>query len=92
MRIVGYIEHPVFKITVFQMNERLSVKLETSQYEQTYKFRQGQGIDTLEQVEALLDGPFLEKAQQIFATMHQAKMSRLESLVTPVDDEFEEIV
>lgn len=38
MRIIGYIEHPGMKITVFKTDTRISVKFETGFYEQTYKF------------------------------------------------------
>ena len=34
MRILGYLEHPTLKITVFKMDNRISVKFENSLYEQ----------------------------------------------------------
>ena len=39
MRILGYIDHPVVKITVFKMDNKFSVKFESIHYEQTFKFR-----------------------------------------------------
>lgn len=75
MRIIGHIDHPDWKITVFKMDNRLSVKLETGLYEQTYKFRQGEGMDTLADVSALLDQDFLAAAERHFASMHQARLS-----------------
>lgn len=40
MRIVGVIEHPVFKISVFSWSEKYIVKIEAGLFEQTYKFRE----------------------------------------------------
>ncbi|MBK7870450.1 MAG: hypothetical protein IPJ74_07085 [Saprospiraceae bacterium] len=47
MRIIGYIEHPVLKITVFKMDNKISIKFESGLYEQTYKFRSGDTISNL---------------------------------------------
>jgi len=75
MRIIGSIDHPDWKITVFKMDNRLSVKLETGLYEQTYKFRQGEGMDTIEDVQAFLNPDFLETAARHFSSMHQARLA-----------------
>ena len=40
MRIVGYIEHPIFKISVFSWSEKYIVKVEAGLFEQSYKFRE----------------------------------------------------
>lgn len=40
MRIVGYIEHPILKISVFSWSEKYIVKIEAGLFEQSYKFRQ----------------------------------------------------
>ena len=66
MRITGYIEHPVFKITIFKMDNKFSVKFETPQFEQTYKFRIGEGIENEADIRKLVDGPFITAVAQIF--------------------------
>jgi hypothetical protein len=71
MRIVGSIPHPRLKITVFQMNDRFSVKLESGLYEQTYKFRQGSTGDGPEAISRLLDTDFLEAVEQDLEQMHR---------------------
>lgn len=75
MRIIGSIDHPEWKITVFKMDNRLSLKLETGLYEQTYKFRTGEGMDTLEEVRQWIDEAFLAEAARQFSSMHQARLS-----------------
>jgi len=40
MRIVGSIDHPLFKISVFSWSEKYIVKIEAGLFEQSYKFRE----------------------------------------------------
>lgn len=75
MRIIGYIEHPGVKITVFKMDNRISVKLENALYEQTYKFGTDERVGSLEGVQKLLDEPFIEQALAHFRDMHQNRIS-----------------
>jgi hypothetical protein len=94
MRIIGQIDHPVLKITAFKMDNKVSVKFESGLYEQIFKFRSGEGIDTVEDVRRLVDGPFLEKVLLHLQQMHQHKMEamcRLHGAGEP-SDEFEEII
>ena len=76
MRIIGYIPHPVLKITVFQLNMKLAVKLEAGLMEQTYKFRESDEIRNLSDVERLLDETFTDACLSIFKQMaeEQGKM------------------
>lgn len=92
MRIVGYIEHSSLKITVFQMDNRLSIKFENGQYEQVYKFRSGEGVDRMHEAQALVNEDFIANVQLLFAQMHQLKMQTLASQVAAEEDEFEEII
>jgi hypothetical protein len=93
MRIIGHIEHPVLKITVFKMDNRLSVKFETGQYEQTYKFRDSDELSDFEGVKKLVDGVFLQAVLQEFEKMHRTKNEAMDRyLPQNREDEFEEII
>ena len=94
MRIIGQIDHPTLKITIFKMNNKVSVKFESGLYEQTYKFRTGSGIETAEDVERLVDEPFLEKVHLQLQQMHQQKMQAMARANDAKDstDTFEEII
>ena len=83
MRIVGSIPHPRLKITVFKMNDRLSVKLESGLYEQTYKFRQGSGVDRFEDIQTLLAPGFLEAVERDLERMHARVMEGLHKQDAP---------
>lgn len=92
MRILGAIAHPEWKITVFKMDNRLSLKLENGLYEQTYKFRTGDGMESLEDVQRIVDPAFLQAAGRQFAAMHQAHLGALSRSSEASSDEFDEII
>ncbi len=73
MRIVGYIEHPVLKITVMQMNNRFVLKLEANMLEQTYKFNEDDNLRTMSDIEKLVDDTFLNECLKRFSDMNKSR-------------------
>ncbi|MEO0405357.1 MAG: hypothetical protein AAF193_10845, partial [Bacteroidota bacterium] len=59
------------KISVFAWNEKYHVKLELSQYEQTFKIKQSDVVG-LEGLKELIDQEFLAKAMAQFIQMREA--------------------
>ncbi len=92
MRIIGYIEHPSMKITVFHMNNRYSVKFELGLYEQTYKFRESTELDDFDTIQRLIDNDYQKIVLECFATMHQTSLSALKRLSKEGETELEEII
>jgi len=93
MRIIGYIEHPVMKITVFKMDNRLSAKFETGMHEQTYKFRVEDAVQNLEDVRRIVDETFQDAVLQLFKTMRLNGMQALSrNLPRAAEDEFDRII
>lgn len=93
MRIIGYIEHPQLKITVFKMNNKLSVKFESGLYEQTYKFRESEDLKNIEQMKHLVDNQLIIQVEQGLAQMHQIKNQALSRYLPPVEDnEFDTLI
>jgi len=93
MRIIGYIEHPSIKITVFNMDNKFSIKFETGMYEQTYKVRSMPSISGIEDIKKLVDATFMEEVMQQFGVMNRMSNGALERFLPVVDeDEFEEII
>lgn len=80
MRIIGDIDHPRYKITVFSMNERVSVKIEDQLYEQTFIFRDGSGVTNVNDVKNLLNDQFLNAVDQAFQTMKTAYIHAISDL------------
>jgi hypothetical protein len=73
MRIVGYIEHPVLKITIMQMNNRFVLKLEANMLEQTYKFHEDDNLRTMADIEKLVDETFLNECLKRFSDMNKSR-------------------
>lgn len=77
MRIIGQIDHPSLKISVFKNEGRTSVKFETSLYEQTFKMGDDERFATLEGIAQWADKALIEQVMDGFRQMHAA---RLESM------------
>lgn len=92
MKIVGSIPHPFLKITIFKWNEKFSVKFEAGVLEQTYKFRDGEGVDSLKDVLNLVDDTFIQNAAGHMAIMQQTRQSALLRFNPPQENEFDEII
>lgn len=93
MRIIGSIEHPTLKISVFKMDNRLSVKFENGLYEQTFKLGADERLSTVEAVAQWADPALLADIQSNFQRMHQARMAAFErSFPASAEAVFEEII
>jgi len=94
MRIVGSIDHPILKITIFRNDNRLSVKFESGLYEQTYKFRDGEGVDSVEDIYRLVDEAFVESVSVLLQRMHEARSAAIGRQASGAgeEEEFEEII
>jgi predicted house-cleaning noncanonical NTP pyrophosphatase (MazG superfamily) len=73
VRIVGYIEHPIIKITVMQMNNRFVLKLEANMLEQTYKFHEDDNLRTLADIEKMVDETFFQECLKRFSDMNKSR-------------------
>jgi hypothetical protein len=92
MRIIGDIPHPNLKITVFKMDNRLSVKFESGFNEQTFKFRTSSELQNFTDVERLVDAGFVENVEAAFTKMTAAKKEVMQRFYPRMREEFEEII
>ena len=92
MRIIGTIEHPELKISVFKNDGRISVKFENPLYEQTYKLGQDERFATVEDVQKLVDESFAQAVLAQFQAMHQTRALALARFEPPQEEFFEEIL
>ncbi|MEL6658203.1 MAG: hypothetical protein AAFP77_17240 [Bacteroidota bacterium] len=93
MRILGYLDHPVFKITVFKTDTRLSLKFENGDFEQTYKFRPTEHSNGLQEIGRLLDDDFLRQVDQRFDHMKADFSGTFSRNIQPEEeDEFPDII
>ena len=91
MRIIGYLPNNKYKITVFQMNGRISLKIEYQLLEQTYKFRDGSGITTMDDIERLINSKFLKELGKLFEQMENVKYQALDEYNSE-EEPFDEII
>ncbi|MEL7221869.1 MAG: hypothetical protein AAGJ93_11150 [Bacteroidota bacterium] len=93
MRILGYLDHPSLKITVFKTDTRLSIKFENGNFEQTYKFRPSEQTNSLREINKLVDETLLEQVTTLFRQMEQHFSASFLRHFPPSDeDEFDEII
>ena len=93
MRIIGNIDHPTLKISVFKADNRVSVKFENALYEQTFKLGDDDRFSNLEAVQKLVDNEMLEDVQAGFRQMHVARMAVMGRAFPVMEAEvFEEII
>ena len=92
MRIVGEIPHSKLKITIFLHDSKYLVKFESGLYEQTYKFRTGNELQTVADIKSLIDEDFIQAVLQCLPQMHAQKMAAFSRWRENTEDEFEEII
>ena len=66
MRIVGEVEHPIYKISILQHMGKFTLKIESDATEQSYKLRESETITNAADVIALVDEEFLKKIDRVF--------------------------
>lgn len=79
MRIIGYLPHPnpACKVTVFKMGNKFTVKFEEKLLEQTFKFRESEQVQGLEDIKRLMDEAFIQGVEARFEDMRQQQHRRL---------------
>lgn len=93
MRIIGTIDHPTLKVTVFQMNNRISVKFENEGYEQTFKLGEDERLRNLESIEKWIDPVFLDEVSHNMMRMHSCRLAAAaRAFPVETESEFEQII
>ncbi len=93
MRIIGEINDPRCKITIFKMGNKLAIKLENNLLEQTYKLRESIAISNFQDVKTIVDEIFLQEVVQRFEEMSNSIGRAMErNVVDEDDDEFDVII
>jgi hypothetical protein len=93
MRIIGNVEHPHLKITIFKTGERVSVKFENAHYEQTFKLGDDERLGDAGLVSQLVDSQMIGSVLATFQQMHQTRMAAMgRAFPVAVEHVFEEII
>lgn len=94
MRIIGYIDHADLKITVFKMNNKISIKLESDLLEQTYKYRTSPILESLEDVKRLVTSEWIAKVETAMQQQRALRNDGLQTLIAQreKEEEFDDII
>ncbi len=68
MRVLKDIPHELYKIQIFEYNEKYIVKIELDQFEQTFKIGQ-LDVNSLDEVEKMITKELLSNSLKRFVTM-----------------------
>jgi hypothetical protein len=71
MRVVGEIQHPECKITIFHWNNKYLIKLEAGPYEQTFKVNE-LDLTSESDVKKIISEDFIQQAMARFADMSRS--------------------
>ncbi|MFM7092896.1 MAG: hypothetical protein ACKOZZ_19035 [Bacteroidota bacterium] len=75
MRLLANIPHPSLRISIFTNENRFSLKFESGLYEQTFKFRDGDGFDHVDAIVNLVTDSFCKDVIQLFNLQHEIKLN-----------------
>ncbi len=70
MRVVADIQHPRYKIQIFNYNSKYMLKVELGQFEQVYKIGEAD-VFGLDEVKAMITPELLDNALKRFVTMRE---------------------
>ncbi|MBK7343214.1 MAG: hypothetical protein IPJ06_09040 [Saprospiraceae bacterium] len=80
MRVVGEIPHPVYKITLFHYQDRWTLQIANGPYQFRTTVMQMPGMDTVEDIQQLVNEAFLLQARDLFAQIHLMTQNRVKEI------------
>jgi hypothetical protein len=92
MRLLANIPHPSLRISIFTNENRFSLKFESGLYEQTFKFRDGDGFDHVDAIVNLVTDSFCKDVIQLFNLQHEIKLNHSSSQMPRDIPEFPVII
>jgi len=89
MRIVGEIDHPFLKISLFHHDGKFTAQIEDGPIMQTYKFREDVQLNTPEEFKKIMNG-FIQNFEMTNKHMHKVFQDMASTIAK--EDEFPEII
>ena len=86
MRVIGSIEHPVLKITVFETDGRYPIQFERGAHAQIYRIRKGGLINSLADIKSLVNQKMCKAVIYSLNEMHQVEQTAMLQLDQQVDN------
>lgn len=92
MRIVDTFDIDGILVSVFKMDNKISVKFESNGLEQTYKFRDGSPINNPEDVKKWMNEAVISKIKTTFASMALTRTAGFEAWIASENSGFIDIL
>lgn len=92
MRVIGDIQHPTMKITVFKHNDKVSIKFEKNLLEQIFKFRDGGAVVDLDTAKQFCSEQICTKVEDHFNAMSAVRSTGNVAMQQVEFDKFPKII
>lgn len=92
MRILGEVPHAKYKITIFEMSSKVSIQIEDGLLTQTFRFRDGSGINNAHDATLFCNDDFMKKVAETFDKMSRNHSERLNNFGSTEDFDYPEII
>lgn len=92
MRILGYIDDPILKITVFKDNGKILVQAQDGDSQLTYRFRDGGVVDDLPSVQKLFNSDALEMVRDQINQLKAQRLAIIKQAIQRAEDQFDDII
>ena len=89
MRIVGDFPHPKYKITILHHKSKYTIQVESGSLTQSYILREGEGIETIDDIKNRISSKFIQSLDRIFLNMSDELLGLLQD---ERNDEDEDLV
>lgn len=83
MRIIGRLPHPTLQITVFANDGRFPVQFEQGGLTQIYRFRKSEQLQSLGDVQKLVNSDLIDSVLDQFKVMREVHSSALNTFAPP---------
>ncbi len=80
MRILGEFPHPKYKISILHHNSKYTVQVESGSLSQSYILREGEGIQTVDDVKKRINPSFIQSLDRIFLNMSDELLNLLKDV------------
>lgn len=79
MRIVGEFPHPKYKISILHYNSKYTIQVESGSLSQSYILREGEGIQTVDDIKKRISPSFIQSLDRIFLNMSDELLGMLKN-------------
>ena len=79
MRIAGEFPHPKYKITILHHNSKYTIQIESGSLTQSYILREGEGVQSVDDVKKKISTSYIEALDRIFLSMSDELLGLLKN-------------